>query len=394
MIVDVNLGPTHPQGDILMTKTKATAKLSGQWIGRYTGTNSGLAVLELDDQETHFEGQLYAWDDDSTKPNAAMPILTPNGKPRKFEIPVRVNPIDPQRWVIATWPQVASFYPGVTFPQTGTLKFLCKADSIGVRWGTNATSSGTAVLARAQATRPSDLKPLPIKTWDEFKKFATSLEHYKYMYRGQENSKWRLRTYFHRTGRADLLRFLVVDLPELHQHATPFLKHKLNRNDPVENAAFLALIQHHGYPTPMLDWTYSPFIAAYFAFNDLKQSDIKEGKSVRIFIFNKMLWEADLSQIGRFTPANLHFSILAPAPFNNDRLLPQQALTSITNVDDIESYIHSRGNDEHKYLQVVDLPVTEREQVTAELKLMGITAGALFPGLDGVCKQVRERFFW
>jgi hypothetical protein len=41
---------------------KQGTALNGQWIGRYSGTNAGSAVLELDDRGTHFEGQLYAWD--------------------------------------------------------------------------------------------------------------------------------------------------------------------------------------------------------------------------------------------------------------------------------------------------------------------------------------------
>jgi hypothetical protein len=28
-----------------------------------------------------------------------------------------------------------------------------------------------------------------------------------------------------------------------------------------------------------------------------------------------------------------------------------------------------------------------------ELALMGITAGSLFPGLDGACEELRERLF-
>lgn len=80
-------------------------------------------------------------------------------------------------------------------------------------------------------------------------------------------------------------------------------------------------------------------------------------------------------------------------PINNNRLLPQQALTSVTNVDDIESYFEIRGNDQKKYLQAVELPIRDRDLVMKELHLMGITVGAMFPGLDGICRQMRERFF-
>jgi len=35
----------------------------------------------------------------------------------------------------------------------------------------------------------------------------------------------------------------------------------------------------------------------------------------------------------------------------------------------------------------------ERDHVIRELRLMGITQGSLFPGLDGACEELRERFF-
>ncbi|MBS4082397.1 MAG: hypothetical protein KGZ73_02495 [Rhizobiales bacterium] len=80
--------------------------------------------------------------------------------------------------------------------------------------------------------------------------------------------------------------------------------------------------------------------------------------------------------------------------FNNSRLVPQQAISSVTNVDDIEGYIFTRELQQgKKYLQVIDLPVSIRKGVMQELSLMGITAGSLFPGLDGACEQLRERYF-
>jgi hypothetical protein len=78
----------------------------------------------------------------------------------------------------------------------------------------------------------------------------------------------------------------------------------------------------------------------------------------------------------------------------NQRPLPQQALSSVTNVDDIETYIRFRETERATgYLQVFDLPYAERESVLRELGMMGIAAGSLFPGLDGACEELRARFF-
>jgi len=43
--------------------------------------------------------------------------------------------------------------------------------------------------------------------------------------------------------------------------------------------------------------------------------------------------------------------------------------------------------------QVIDLPLSERPHVMRELSVMGITAGTLFPGLDGACEELKERNF-
>ena len=74
--------------------------------------------------------------------------------------------------------------------------------------------------------------------------------------------------------------------------------------------------------------------------------------------------------------------------------MPQQALSTFSTVDDIESYIAAMENAKAKrYLEVFDLPLVERDHVLGELRLMGINAGSLFPGLDGACEELKERFF-
>lgn len=42
------------------------------------------------------------------------------------------------------------------------------------------------------------------------------------------------------------------------------------------------------------------------------------------------------------------------------------------------------------YVKTIDLRGFERPQVMQELRMMGIMAGSLFPGLDGACEQLRE----
>jgi hypothetical protein len=94
------------------------------------------------------------------------------------------------------------------------------------------------------------------------------------------------------------------------------------------------------------------------------------------------------------SPALPHFSFLNPLAINSPRMVPQQALSTVTNVDDIEEFTgHQETHFGKNYLQVIDLPIAERSQIMHELSLMGITAGSMFPGLDGACEQLREKNF-
>ena len=114
---------------------------------------------------------------------------------------------------------------------------------------------------------------------------------------------------------------------------------------------------------------------------------------MRIFKFDLREWNK-LPQLNRVFPAPLHVSVLDAPAFDNPRVIPQQAISTMSNVDDIEAHIRvNEGRQGITYLEAIDLPARDRQGVMEELALMGVTAGSLFPGLDGACESLREQNF-
>jgi hypothetical protein len=52
--------------------------LNGQWIARYSGTNTGLLIAEFDDCGDHYEGTGVLFDDRQELPNSVVSIRTPS----------------------------------------------------------------------------------------------------------------------------------------------------------------------------------------------------------------------------------------------------------------------------------------------------------------------------
>jgi len=372
--------------------------MNGQWVGSYynNGAIIGTIVFDLDDMGTHFEGYAYVFPENQLEPRVAFFIKT-NDKKRKFELSLKPLPIHPDTGFFVPWEQIAQRFPNTALPSLIKAKFSYSNKSMKIEWQSDKNTNGNVSLEKRQGKGTTEYVPLEdVKDWVSFKTFVNSSSCNGCIYRGQAQTQ-RLRTSFHRTERANLERFLQ-DIRVLHRHLSSRTNHIFNLDNADENGAFFNLVQHHGFPTPLLDWTYSPFVSAFFAYHKINNHEAEKrsnkNKKVRIFIFDQAKWRGDYNQVSMLTRIPLHFSIMEFIAINNERMIPQQAISSVTNIDDVERYIlECEKRQNTQYLRIVDLPVSERPRVMTELRLMGITAGSLFPGLDGACEELKEKLF-
>jgi len=369
--------------------------MKGQWIGSCTGTNTGTVFVNVDELSSYFQGVAYLLDDNKLIPGSAIFFSTQN-KNNDFHFQTNiVRPIDPKTGLVSLWENIKGYYSAdVRMPNYIDVTGSWGKEVLNLSWTSDIGTSGKCILPRSNADKPSELIASD-RDWDAYKKYVATLESRKFLFRGQ-NKQWRLRTSFHRTGRANLNKFLDEDIKVLYKHLSARTKHVFNLQIPDENGAFFNLVQHHGYPTPLLDWTYSPYVAIFFAYRGISNemaAKAAPNEKVRIHVFDQAQWKNDWSQLHLLTATAPNFTVEEFMAVENERMIPQQSASTLTNLDDIESYIKTKESDGKKYLWAIDLPVRDRKKVIQELSYMGITAGSLFPGLDGACEELRERNF-
>lgn len=361
-------------------------RTDGQWVGRISGDNPGWAVLELEQEDQVMVGTAYHFPDDpEIVPTAVrLTLPLPLASHQFTELPVVT--FSAHHGFAFPHDQIQNFYPNSTVSEMADVTLTFLDGTVFVTFNTPITN-GFGSLKKGHIT-PSPLTSHK-QSWEHFRSVTLNATKDRYVFRGQA-APWRLRTTFHRSPKKSLERYQAELVPQTYKSITNYIKHPFDLTKPEETGALYDLLQHHGYPTPLLDWTRSPFVAAYFAFeNAVPEPDTY----VRIIVFERAAWMG-LSQSPVVALTSLHLSFIDITPLGNDRAEPQQSVFTLTNVDDIEDYIlMAEQAKNYTFLTAIDIPTMERDRVLADLNQMGIHHGSLFPGLDGACRAARLRQF-
>lgn len=160
---------------------------------------------------------------------------------------------------------------------------------------------------------------------------------------------------------------------------------KFDARTPTEREA---VAQHYGLSTRLLDWSFSPYVAAFFS-----ASRLDGNTSGRVSIWALYREAADWF-------SKSEFEITRDFYTGNVRNLWQMGAFTrnhTANVDSVNLFSKASGSYDHAYdlgqpaLLRFDIPVSTVEEMVDDLQLMRINSMTIFPGIEGVVSWIKRK---
>lgn len=276
-----------------------------------------------------------------------------------------------------------------------------------------------------------------VASWPQFQDVvAGRFQKGGWAFRGQGVSNWRLETSLERAclrtlklpgGPPNIAATSMFVRPNqserdlllrFQRQAHHYIQNPPDDSDVLD---WLALMQHHGVPTRLLDWTFSPYVALYFALenigpirfhadcavwavdthwltekaNSTLRADPRFPKPSNVRTFDQYLNRC-LNDI-LFSGTNLNVVVVANPIKMNERVVAQQGVF-LCHLSQSEAF-------DYALLQMMLTPMpprlpviwqvvikpAERVRFLRELHRMNIHGASLFPGLDGFARSLKVR---
>lgn len=201
-----------------------------------------------------------------------------------------------------------------------------------------------------------------------------------YVYRGENSTTYTLRPKFgrrlsdpFRTESGNVFPTPIheqVLLTNFKRQAAPFLD-----NYPTDDWDWLAVAQHHGLATRLLDWTENILVAAYFACSGLHDRDAV------IYALNTR----DVSQANMDTsPFLLEEDVIFHPRHCTPRIAAQFGLFTV-HADPAQQF-------ESPDLERIVIPKDAIPELFGTLRSYGFKKSKMFPGLDTIAEGVNEGY--
>lgn len=269
-------------------------------------------------------------------------------------------------------------------------------------------TSRTSVLLRDLNPGNRRVVQREVHSWPEFVATIQGWQGFRnWCFRGQANADWKLKSSLSRHIEVAKVSSEVWGLQESRIRRIFRRKSHLFLNEmPADEIEWLALMQHHGAPTRLLDFTWSPYVAAFFALE-------RATNDAAIWAINlPLLWaihgkhkidgvnirEADPRRpdvFDRFYSANEHAFVWQGDPIRMPQRVVAQSGTFLVSshlgktVEDILAGYPGAGE---LLVQFVLKTEKLRDEAMASLYSMNITQATLFPGLDGLARSMAYEF--